>query len=120
MNKKVDDEFVGIKDVYTLQCICTELKETIHKKEAMYDSFAVDYRLAQEEIEGLTTELDKTRLSELDKEYRINKAIEYIDKNTEFNHDGDDYGYMEWVDIINVNTQTFIKELLEILDKENK
>lgn len=31
MNKKVDEEFVGIKDVYVLQCICTELNKTRKK-----------------------------------------------------------------------------------------
>ena len=31
MNKKVDEEFAGIKDVYVLQCICTELNETRKK-----------------------------------------------------------------------------------------
>ena len=34
-----------------------------------------------EENERLEEELDKTRLSELDKEYRIDKAIEYIENN---------------------------------------
>ena len=37
------------------------------------------------EIERLNKELDKTRLSELDKEYRISKAIEYLESyNTDF------------------------------------
>ena len=29
MNKKVDSEFVGIKDFYVLQCMCTEMKDEI-------------------------------------------------------------------------------------------
>ena len=56
------------------------------------------------EIERLEEELDKTRLSELDKEYRINKAIEYIES------------YMPNYDFDKTN----LIKLLEILDKENK
>ena len=33
MNKKVDENFIGIKDVYALQCICTELKKQLQQKE---------------------------------------------------------------------------------------
>lgn len=55
---------------------------------------------------------------------RLNNIIkeldEYIDKNTEYNHDGDDYGYMEWYDIINVDTTTFINDINEILRKSDK
>lgn len=29
MNKKVDEEFKNINDVYVLQCICTEMKDRI-------------------------------------------------------------------------------------------
>ena len=29
MNKKVDSEFVDIRDCYHLQCICTNMKEQI-------------------------------------------------------------------------------------------
>lgn len=35
----------------------------------------------EKEIERLQAELDKTRLSELDKEYKISKAIEHIEKS---------------------------------------
>ena len=33
MNKKVDEEYEGIKDVYILQCICSELKQQLQQKE---------------------------------------------------------------------------------------
>ena len=33
MNKKVDENFIGIKDVYALQCMCTELKKQLQQKE---------------------------------------------------------------------------------------
>ena len=36
----------------------TNLQEEIHKKEAMYDSLAVDYRLSQEENGRLRKELE--------------------------------------------------------------
>ena len=61
-------------------------------------------RNKDKEIERLEEELDKTRLSELDKEYRINKAIEYIES------------YMPNYDFDKTN----LIKLLEILDKENK
>ena len=46
----------------------------------------------------------------------IEEVREYIDNNTEFEHDGDDYGYTEWVNIKPQNI-VFINELLQILDK---
>ena len=33
MNRKVDDKFIGIKDIYVLQCICSELKKQLQQKE---------------------------------------------------------------------------------------
>ena len=39
----------------------------------------------EQENERLQEELDKTRLSELDKEYRLDKAIEYIEKQAHRN-----------------------------------
>ena len=54
---------------------------------------------------------ENKQLKEIIKEIR-----EYINKNTEFEHDGDDYGYTEWVNIIPQNIE-FINELLQILDK---
>lgn len=46
----------------------------------------------------------------------IEEVREYIDNNTELEHDGDDYGYTEWVNIKPQNI-VFINELLQILDK---
>lgn len=46
----------------------------------------------------------------------IEEVREYVDNNTEFEHDGDDYGYTEWVNIKPQNI-VFINELLQILDK---
>lgn len=40
----------------------------------------IDYTKILKDNETLQEELDKTRLSELDKEYRIDKAIEYIEQ----------------------------------------
>lgn len=52
--------------------------------------------------------------------YKQKEVIEdvrkYIDNNTEFEHNGDDYGYTEWVNIKPQNI-VFINELLQILDK---
>lgn len=38
MNKKVDEEFKNINDVYVLQCICTELKELCDKYEEEHNT----------------------------------------------------------------------------------
>ena len=79
-----------------------EKDEEINKKEAMYDSLAVDYRLAQEEIE---------RLNNIKKEIR-----EYIKtlRNYRFNVDlGENREQLEIVG----STENFIKDILEILDK---
>ena len=46
----------------------------------------------------------------------IEEVREYINNNTEFEHDGDEYGYTEWVNIKPQNI-VFINELLQILDK---
>ena len=47
---------------------------------------------------------------------RCEKANEFINENTELEHDGDDYGYMEWINIINMDTMTFINNLSDILN----
>lgn len=60
-----------------------EIKELKAKLE-MYENgvyYSSENDKLQEEIERLQAELDKTRLSELKKEYRIFKAIEYINDN---------------------------------------
>lgn len=51
----------------------------------------------------------------------IEEVREYIDNNTELEHDGDEFGYTEWINIKPQNI-VFINELLQILDKvkENK
>ena len=46
----------------------------------------------------------------------IEEVREYINNNTELEHDGDDYGYTEWVNIKPQNI-VFINEILQILDK---
>ena len=74
----------------------TNLQKEIQKKEAMYDSLAVDYRLAQEENERLKIKCDflvGKKLAEIDKnakqikikaiehedyKSRVEKAVEYI------------------------------------------
>ena len=59
--------------------------------------------------------IDMTKSKE-DYKSRIEKANEFIDENTELEHDGDDYGYMEWINIINMDTMTFINNLSDILN----
>ena len=45
------------------------------------------------------------------------EAKEDINNHTELEHDGDDYGYMEWMNITEVSTQQFVDDLLNILNK---
>ena len=47
----------------------------------------------------------------------INTAINYILNNTHIEHDGDDYGYTEWIEI-DTDTTTFITTLKNILENE--
>lgn len=46
MNKKVDEEFIGIKDIYVLQCICTELKQRIEETQEILER---DYHIKGED-----------------------------------------------------------------------
>ena len=57
-------------------------------------------------------------LTEMGEDYksRVEKANEFINENTELEHDGDDYGYMEWINIINMDIMTFINNLSDILN----
>lgn len=75
--------------------------------------YAADLKLfvevARKEIERLQKELDKTRLSELDKEYKLNQVREYIEEKEK---DDDN-----WIDYELCIEPVVIKE---ILDKENK
>lgn len=58
MNKKVDEEFVGIKDVYALQCLATELKRNNINEilKSDYDLLCKDYKKATKKIEKLEEE----------------------------------------------------------------
>lgn len=66
----LDSEMI-YKDYYDLQ-------EEIHKKEAMYDSLAVDYRLSQEENEKVHKDFDELSERYFFTKSRNEKAIEYI------------------------------------------
>lgn len=67
----------------------------------------------------------KEKYDELQQEIeKLNNIIkeldDYIDEHTEFNHDGDDYGYMEWYDTKGVDLTTFISDIKDILRKSDK
>ena len=59
------------------------IKNNISFSDEDYEAYIIRQSMINKDkkIERLEEELDKTRLSELDKEYRINKAIEYINEN---------------------------------------
>ena len=88
MNKKVDEEYKDIKDVYILQCICSELKDRIEKYRHLFKTTKTEELMQENE-----------RLHSIIKEVR-----EYIKKAS----------YLQGNKILEE------KELLEILDKENK
>lgn len=77
----------------------------------------------QEENKRLNNTLDKIIDENIVVRDRLSKAIEYIEKNTEIEHDGDEYGYTEWIEI-KPTMQQFIDDLLDILrgedDDQNK
>ena len=84
------DNYISLYQLGVLLDYIINLQEEIHKKEAMYDSLAVDYRLSQEENERLKNRndfLEKVCVGFDDKyEYikSINKkAIEYINQYKE-------------------------------------
>ena len=58
VNRKRGTITLNQKDINLLLDYITNLQEEIHKKEAMYDSLAVDYRLSQEENGRLRKELE--------------------------------------------------------------
>lgn len=93
MNKKVDEEFKGIKDVYILQCICTELKELCNKYEEEHN----------------------TTFKEWQKDIQANKkAQEYMKKYVEV------LIFEDGTEIYQVkNGNKFYEELLDILEKNN-
>lgn len=78
--------------------------EKINKKEAMYDSLAVDYRLAQEEIERLNNDI-KILLQENGNKEKVIKAQDNIIKEAR-----------EYVSRIIID-ETYTKCISEILDK---
>ena len=45
----------------------------------------------------------------------INTALEYIADNTHIEHDGDEYGYTEWMEV-DIDLYEFITTLTEILE----
>ena len=111
-----DDGRKLVKDgVLHLQQENKQLKEELQKADSITHSCIFEGK--EESTINFRECLNKLKLY---KEV-IEEVREYIDNNTEFEHDGDDYGYTEWVNIKPQNI-VFINELLEILDKskENK
>lgn len=95
MNKKVDEEFKGIKDVYVLQCICTELKELCDKYEEEHSNEFQCWKRDRKEL--------------LDKRGRIQKASEYIkhhtDKLTKIRVPKLDFNYEDLLEILEGNNE---------------
>ena len=81
--------------------------------EMINDKEWIDYKFEYENNQRVMKDLYK----QLDL-YKsvIEEVREYIDNNTELEHDGDEYGYTEWVNIKPQNI-VFVNELLQILDK---
>ena len=62
-NKKVDEEFKGINDVYVLQCMCTELKELCDKYEEEHNTTFKEW---QKDIQA-----NKKAVEILERDYHI-------------------------------------------------
>lgn len=95
--------------------------EEINEKldEAKKPNFKIDIERFEDNLVFM-----KSHIKSIEKENKqlkevIKEVREYINNNTEFEHDGDDYGYTEWVNIKPQNI-VFINELLQILDKAKK
>lgn len=57
MNKKVDEQFNGIKDVYVLRCICTELNNQVLQRDNLIKkviNYIKDYCIDDEFYINLT------------------------------------------------------------------
>lgn len=89
MNKKVNEEFKGIKDVYVLQCICTELKELCNKYEEEHNTTFKEWqkdiqanRKAKEYIENYNVFKEFTfPLMKKWEENQVKSSIDYQFKN---------------------------------------
>ena len=71
MNEKVDEEYKGIKDVYVLQCICSELEDRIEKYRHLFKTTKIEEK--DKEIERLNNIINE--LEEFKEEHKIMKQI---------------------------------------------
>ena len=97
-------------DIQQLEQENNQLKEELQKADSITQSCIFDGK-----EESTINFRECLNILKLYKEV-IEEVREYIDNNTEFEHDGDEYGYTEWVNIKPQNI-VFINELLQILDK---
>ena len=89
MNKKIDEEYKDIKDVYVLQCICSELKSQLQQKENIIKEVR-EYITSYESIETIqqfdhnknNKDLDYSTIDEMTRRYMIvhDKILEILDK----------------------------------------
>ena len=116
ISKECDEIQINIKRTkpyMKLQQENEQLKEELQKADSITQSCIFEGK--EESTINFRECLNKLKLY---KEV-IEEVREYIDTNTKFEHDGDDYGYTEWVNIKPQNI-VFINELLEILDKSKE
>ena len=99
----------------------TELRKDIEYYKNYNKRLKQENKILRENAEHNDKVVDKVNWENRLLKEVIEEVREYIDNNTEFEHDGDEYGYTEWVNIKPQNI-VFIDELLQILDKakENK
>lgn len=133
-----DLEFAsGVFDYTITPNRCTFLKDYItnlQQKEELFEKIVYKYDELKQENERLketnvycnrtdcvgrikdSKKYDSVYQEKENYKSRCEKANEFINENTELEHDGDDYGYMEWINIINMDTMTFINNLSDILN----
>lgn len=101
-----------------------ELREEIKERHIKHIALAIENEDLEKELETYKKANDNllVKNAELRVELEtykkiINTTINYVLNNTHIEHDGDDYGYTEWIEI-DTDTTTFITTLKNILENE--
>ncbi len=116
MNKKIDEEYKDIKDVYILQCICSELKDRIEKYRHLFKTTKTEELMQENErlhstIKEVRDNLENSIKSINEKLKNNKEPFEIIDGRIQYIND---------YRVVRLKAfRTKCKELLEILDKEN-
>lgn len=109
MNKKVSEQFKDIKDIYLLQCICTEQDEEIERLKELCDKYEEEHKTTFETWQKDIKENEHLRTALNSKESIIKEVREYIEDKIIDIDTHNVYGEIERLDL---------EEIKRILDKE--